>query len=195
MKNLLKNLLLALLFVISTNAFAGDEQFLLTVKDGKEKSVVFFIKAGQPVDVRIFAANGELLFEEAVSAVEARRRVYNLNDFPNGEYIIKVENESQTSIYDVSIKDDKTFVSKAVVKDKFKPVLSKNDKVVSLKFGNTQGPIEVKIFDEHNTELFTKIYNAKSNLNAKFFVGKTDSKELTFVVRADDQEYIQTFIL
>jgi hypothetical protein len=43
--------------------------------------------------------------------------------------------------------------------------------------------------------LYSNVFLDKSKLSKKFNIGKTDAKELTFIVRFKDQEFIKTVSL
>ncbi len=57
------------------------------------------------------------------------------------------------------------------------------------------GEVEVKILNEYNEELYTKVFAAKTKLVKKFNVDKTDAKELTFIVKSKNQEFVKTIQL
>jgi hypothetical protein len=193
MKNLLKTSLLAILFAVSANAYAYDDEISLTVKEGKEKSVVFFVNGAQHADLTIYSATEEILFEEKIISETSRTRVYNLNDFPAGNYTVKLETENKIITYKVAIANGKTSISTATTMAKFRPVLLKENQTIQLDLENTEKlPVEVRVVDEHNGELYSRVYEGKSKLSTKFYVGKTDARELTFIIKSNNQEFIKT---
>lgn len=193
MKNLLKNSLVLAILLISSGAFAEDGNFSIKVKNENEKSIVFLISEPQNVNLSIYSLNDGVIYEQNINAVKPLTKVYNLEAFPDGNYIVKLVNSSKLIEYQVSILKGKTLISEEIVTEFFKPVLSKDNDTVTLDIKHTpSGPIEVKVFNEYNEELYAKVFTNNAKSLKKFNVGQTDAKELTFVVRYKDQEFIET---
>ncbi|TKC05567.1 hypothetical protein FA048_17745 [Pedobacter polaris] len=193
MKNLLKTSLLAVILLTSTVAFANYDDFSLKVKNGDEKSIVFLIEEAQDVNLSIHSLYDGVIYEQKIHAVRPLTKVYNLEAFPDGNYTVKIENDKKLIEYQVTIENGKTLVSDAVITEFFKPVLTKENNVITLNMDNApSGPIEVKILNEYNEELYAKVFASKAKFMKKFNTEKSEAKELTFIVRAKDQEFIET---
>ena len=193
MKNLLKHgLVLAILFVSSV-AFADEANISIKAKENTQKSIVFYLDQAQKVNLSIYSLNDGLIYEQNIVSDKPLTKVYNLEAFPDGSYIVKLENTAKLIEYQVNILKGKTLVSEPVVTEYFKPVLVKNSDTVTLDLKNVpHGPIEIKIFNEYNEELFAKSFASKLIAAKKFNIGQTNAKELTFIVRSKNEEFIET---
>jgi hypothetical protein len=191
MKNLLKISLLAVMVFVSAHAYAYDDTFSIKVKGSNEKSVVFYISEAQDVALSIYSADKELLYSQKIHAVKSVAKTYNLEAFLDGTYFIKLETDKKITAYEVRIQNGKTTVEKPFVINK--PILTKENDVIIMRMENSDNStFEVKVLNEHNDELYSKIFADKSKLSTKFDIAQTDAKELTFIVKYKDQEFIQT---
>lgn len=193
MKTLLRiSLVLTLLFT-GIGAHAEDETFALKVKNNSEKSVTFYVTQAQDIDFAIYNSVSDVVYRQTIHAEKPAARTYNLEAFPDGSYVFKLETNLQVTEYEVVIADGKTSISKPVRTEKLKPSIKKENSMVTFSMDNIgNGPVEVKILNEYNEQLYSKVFVDKSKLTKKFNVGQTDAKELTFVVRYKDQEYVET---
>ncbi len=193
MKNLLKLSLLAVLTFISVGVYAYDDAFSLKVKANNQKSIMFFIKEAQDVDFSIYGSDNEILYKQKIHAVQPLARTYNLDAFPDGSYLLKLETDLKITEYNIQIENGKTMISEPKIKEKSRLTLVKEKAIVKLDIENVSGgPVELKIINEYNDEMYSKVYTDKSKLNKKFNIGQTDAKQLTFILRFDDQEFVQT---
>lgn len=196
MKNFLKIGLLAGILLTSSVAFADEDNLSLKADAKTEKSLVFFISEAQDINITIYGANDELLYDQKIRASKPSTKIYNLEEFPDGNYTVKLENETKLIEYKVTIENGKTVVSAPATIELFKPVLVKDKETITLNMENTpNGEVEVKILNEYNEELYAKVFAAKSKLVKKFNIDKTDAKELTFVVKSKNQEFVKTIQL
>ena len=193
MKNLLKIGLLAVLSLISSVSFANGEEFTLKVKNSSEKMISFFMGEGQDVNLTISGSDEEVIFEQKIHSQQAITKTYNLADFPDGSYTLRLETTVQLAEYQVTIKEGKIVLSEPLVTATFKPVLTKGDGVISLDLENRpEGPIEVSIVNEYNDKVYSETFTSQAKVPTKFNVANIDNRELTFIVRAKNQEFIKT---
>ncbi|TCC86473.1 hypothetical protein EZ428_23695 [Pedobacter frigiditerrae] len=196
MKNFLKIGLLAGILLTSSAVFANEDNFSLKANAKTEKSIVFLISEAQDINITIYGTNDELLYDQKIHASKPSTKIYNLEEFPDGSYTVKLENETKLIEYKVTIENGKTVVSEPATIELFKPVLTKDKETIILNMENTpNGEVEVKILNEYNEELYTKVFAAKTKLVKKFNVDKTDAKELTFIVKSKNQEFVKTIQL
>lgn len=194
MKNL-KHILALALLLIATVSFAEDGNFSIKVKNEGEKSIVFLIDQAQDVNLSIYNLNDGIIYEQNIHALKPLTKVYNLEAFPDGNYIVKLESTSKLIEYQVTILKGKTLISEAVETSFFKPVLTKGTDTITLDIKNSpKGPIEVKVFNEYNEELYAKEFTNTKSLK-KFNIANTDARELTFVVRSKNQEFVETIAI
>jgi hypothetical protein len=191
MKKLIQTSLLALLTFVSANVYAYDETFALKVKSNAQKSIMFYIS--EPLDVQFsIYGDDEIIYKQDIHAVEPIAKTYNLNAFPDGNYQLKLETDSKITEYKIKIQDGKTVVEEPTITEKFKPVLTKQNGIVTLNMGNTdKGEVEIRIVNEYNDQLYSKSFDS-AKLNKKFNISGTNAKELTFIVKFKNQEFIKT---
>ncbi|MNL58130.1 hypothetical protein D3C87_1817420 [compost metagenome] len=73
------------------------------------------------------------------------------------------------------------------------PVLTKMDDVLVLNVENApKGPIEVEILDQHNGQVFQRVFEGGSTLVKKFDIARGYARELTFIIRSADQVVTKT---
>lgn len=190
MKKFLKIRLIAALFLLSAGSYASEGDFSFRLKRVNEKSITFFIDKAQVVDVSIYGANDEVLYEQKVNAVKASNKTYDLNAFPDGNYTFKLVTESRSAEYKIQIKEGKAVVSNPLIVEMFKPVLTKDDRVITLSLENApKGPIEVSILGEYSDPLYSEVFEGDAKLVKKFNVARVDVSELTFIIKSKDQEF------
>jgi len=193
MKKFLKIGLIAALFFTATGVHANDDNFTLKVKGEKEKFIRFSVDKAEDINLSLIGADEEVLFEENIHASAFSSKVYDLNALPDGNYVLKVESELKLAKYTVTIKDGEALVSEPKVSNIFKPVYTKKDQVITLDLDNLdKNPIEVKVYNEYNDEVYNEVFKDKSQLTKKFNISKTDSKELTFVVTYKEESFVKT---
>lgn len=192
MKNFLKISLIAVLFFNSVGLYANEGDFSFKVKSVNEKSIGFFINEAQVVEVSLYGANNEVLYKQRIKAKTASNRIYDLNSFPDGNYIFKLETESKLAEYKVLIKDGETIVSDPVVVEKVVPLLTKENDVVTLNLGKgAKGPIVVQIYNDNSELVYDKTFEGAAQFVKRFNVARVDINELNFVIKFDNQEFTQ----
>ncbi|WP_316844274.1 hypothetical protein [Pedobacter psychrodurus] len=193
MKKFLKIGLIAALFFTATGVHANDDNFTLQVKGEKDKFIRFSVDKAEDVNLSLIGSDEEVLFEENIHASAASSKIYDLNALPDGNYVLKVESDVKLAKYTVTIKDGEALVSEPKISNVFKPVYTQDDKVVTLNLDNLdKNPIEVKVYNEYNDEVYNETFKDKAQLTKKFNISKTDSKELTFVVKFKDESFVKT---
>jgi polynucleotide 5'-kinase involved in rRNA processing len=193
MKKFLKIGLIAVSLFTATGVHANDDNFTLKVKGEKEKFIRFSVDKAEDVNLSLIGADDEVLFEENIHASAASSKIYDLNALPDGNYVLKVESELKVAKYTVTIKDGEALVSEPKVSNVFKPVYTQKDNVITLALDNLdKNPIEVKVYNEYNDEVYNEVFKDKAQLTKKFNISKTDSKELTFVVKFKDESFVKT---
>ena len=196
MKNFLKIGLVATILFTSLATYANDENLSLKVKSNDQKSITFLVKEAQDVDFSIYDSENELLYTQKIHTSAPVAKTYNLEAFPDGAYLVKLETDSQITEYQIKIENGKTTILTPVVTERMKPVLTKEKELITLNLENlSQGPVEVKILNERNDQLYSKIFNAKPKFTKTFNVGQSFAKELTFIVKSKNQEFIQTLAI
>lgn len=192
MKKFLNTSLIAALMLISSVAFANDG-FMVKVASEKEKTIRFFINETKDLNLTITGKDNEVLFEEKMHSAGSSTKTYNLNALPTGEYTMKVESDLEISKYSIIITGDKALLSNPVITTIYKPLITKNNNIVTLDLDHADKlPVAIQIFNENNDELYSEVFNNKSKLVKKYNIARTNAKSLTFVVNVNDQKFVKT---
>lgn len=193
MKNLLKISLIATILFTSVNTYANNDDLSLKVNSVERKTIRLSINETQDMKVTFYGLNDEILYEKKGHELSGSSKTYDLTDFPDGNYIMKLETGLKSVEYQINIENNKASLSTASNKEAFKPVLTKKDGVITLNLDYTnKAPVEIVIFDEFNNQLYTDIYNDSAKLVRKFNIGKALSSKLTFVITSKDQAFNST---
>lgn len=193
MKNFLKTGLMAVAFLTAFGASANEKDFSLKVKSEKGKTVSFSINEAKNINLAIYGKNNETLHEESIQSNGNVNRTYDLNAFPEGKYILEIETSSKLAQYEIRVNNGTAFISEKAINEIFKPVLIKENGMVTLNISKKDhNPIEVQILDENKTELYTAVYTDKFNFSKKFDTNHTPATRLTFIIKYNDQIFSET---
>jgi len=193
MKNFLKISLIVAVFLTALGASASEKDFSLKVKSEKGKTVSFSINDAKNINLSIYGKNNETLFDEKINSNGSFNRTYDLNAFPEGNYVLEVETDAKLAQYEIRISGGSAVISEKAITEVFKPVLTKGDGFVALNISNLdKSPIEVEVYDENNTELFSGTFTDKTSFSKKFDTKRTNADQLTFIVRYKDQNFYET---
>ncbi|RZL27833.1 MAG: hypothetical protein EOO96_21795 [Pedobacter sp.] len=196
MKILFKITLIVSLLLSNVVANAVEVSFLLKVKAGREKSIVFQNEKSQKFKLTVSSLEEGVLYENNMSVAAGAKTTYDLASFPNGNYSFKLQTATDLTTYDLVIKDGKVEVGEPVVTTFIKPEIVSNNGVVSFSLdGEKYQQLAVEIYNGYNQKLYSDVYKGKANLKKTFNIDKANGRELTFVVKADGQEYVKTLAL
>nr|WP_068893102.1 hypothetical protein [Pedobacter panaciterrae] len=192
MKNFIKISLIAVLLINSVGLYASEGGFSIKLKNVNEKSVTFFINETQVVEVSIYEANDEVVYRKKINALKGSTKTYDLNSLPDGSYRFELKTESNNVEYKVQLKDGKASVSDPLIVDVVRPVLTKENGIVTLNFENApEGPVEIQILDRYNDAVYERVFEGDAKFVKKFDVAR-DLKELTFIIRSANQVITKT---
>jgi len=194
MKNLLKIALSALLLLNSLVVLAKDDNFSLKVTTNDKKAVVFLFNSGQNYHLTFLDEDFAVIYQEDVNVLRPLSKTYNLAAFPDGDYTVKVDDGNQLLTYKLTIANGKTMVAEPLVTKLIKPVIEKDKEIVAVDLSAVEANnIGIKIVDESRNELFNDVFYTKSI--KKFNIAHTSAKELTFIITANQQEFVKTIAL
>nr|WP_294783649.1 secretion protein [uncultured Flavobacterium sp.] len=132
MKKIAKlSLVAALLFTgISTYAIDGNGEFNLHVLKANGKLITFALNKLQKANLAIYDKDGTLIYSEVASGKEGILRTFNLEQFPEGTYILEVEDTMKKSKYEITI-DDHASLSRSAVSSVYKSGFGKSTSVAA----------------------------------------------------------------
>lgn len=172
---------------------ANDNEFLLKVKNEKQKTISFLMNNSKEFNFSIFSDSQDLLFEENFVGSKGLTKTYDLHSLPNGAYTIKVESGAQLVEYAVKIANDKALIAETKISKIQKPVFIKNEKIITLDYAVADKlPIEVSVYNERNDELYSQVFKDRSKILKKFNISKADGDSLTFVVKHNNESFTKT---
>lgn len=196
MKNLFRFSLVILSVLMVNVAKADDMELLVKVAKENNKWVSFITNESQNIDLTLYSATDEVLYEQRLKTVGNKFKTYDLSALPVGLYTLKMESSSKTVTYQINITADSAVVAVPVIKVFKKPSLAKENNLVTLNLnGVAEGEVQVDIYNEFNEKLHEDVYTSESKVIKKYDVSKTPSRQLTFVVRTANQEFSETIKL
>jgi|GEM_PF-2429329 len=196
MKNLFRFSLVILSVLMVNVAKADDMELLVKVAKENNKWVSFITNESQNIDLTLYSATDEVLYEQRLKTVGNKFKTYDLSALPEGLYTLKMESPLKTVTYQINITADSAIVAVPVVKLFKKPSLAKEKDVVTLNLnGVAEGEVQVDIYNEFNEKLHEDIYASEAKVIKKYDVSKTPSRQLTFVIRTGNQEFSETIKL
>lgn len=192
MKNLMKISLIIVVFFTAFGASANEKDFSLKVKSEKGKTVSFSIEA-KNVSLSIYGKDSETLFGEKLNVDGIVNRTYDLNAFPEGNYILEVESSAKLAQYTINISGNTASISEVAIAEVFKPAFTNENGIISLNMTNSDKvAVEVSVLDENNNELYTEVFTDKTAISKRFDTNQTLASKLTFVVKYKNQMFTET---
>jgi len=122
MKNILKlSLVCAVLFTgMSTYAIDGNEDFNLHVLKENGKLVTFALNQVKKAKLTIYDKDGSVLYYENATGKDGILRTFNFQEFPEGTYILEVEDSVKKVRHEITITDETTVLSSKAVSSVYK---------------------------------------------------------------------------
>lgn len=196
MKKFFQISLAVLALFTASVAHADDMDILVKVAKENSKWVSFITNDAQRIDLTLYAANEEVIYEQQLKTVSNKFKTYDLSALPEGNYTLKMESIAKITTYNILITDENAIISKPSVVEIKRPVLTKKDDIITLDLnGVANGAVEVTIYNEYSEKLHEDAFADESKTVKKFDVSKTIAKELTFVVKSGNQQYSETIKL
>lgn len=193
MKNVVKFGLALAVFLTAFGVRANDADFSVSVRSGLGKLINFSIN-NTKAHVSITGKDGEVLFEENIKAKDGKiNRTYDLNAFPVGSYFLEAENGAKVARYEIKIDEKAASVSEKAVAEVLKPVITAKDGIVTVNIKEAaKTPVEIKLYDENNAELYSEIVTKGSNITKRFDTKNIKADKFTVVAKYNDKMFVET---
>lgn len=120
MRTIKKLSLVVALALASLNTYAIDGDFLLNVKKGKGSTISFSVNGKQKVTVSIYDLDHNILFSEIATGDKGISKIYNLEQFPDGKYILVVENNLKTVSHEIVVSKNQTVLERKAIVEAYK---------------------------------------------------------------------------
>ena len=115
------SLVCAVLFSgISTYAIEGNGDFALHVLKGNGKLVTFALNNVKKASLTIYDKEGSVIYYENASGTNGILRTFNLKEFPEGKYILEVDDNVKKVRHEIIIADDSSILSKNAISSVYK---------------------------------------------------------------------------
>ena len=193
MKNVTK-FALALVVFFSTIAMRANDDFSVRVKSGAGKQISFTINDTKNVHISIFSKDGVEVFDENIKSKDGKiSRSYDLNALPNGTYYLETETKTRVDRREITLSGTTATVSEKTLTETYKPVMFSKDGLVTVSILNSdKTPVEIKMFDENNNELYSETVTGEQSLAKRFDINKTTAKKITFVMSYNNKTFVET---
>ena len=190
------NLLVALLTVISTTAFATGNKSTGTdenadskviVMKGKEPGTVKLLYADKTpklVRVKIFDEKNHLIHHDLIRNRRGFLRTYDLSHLERSNYLFKISDKTGSVTKQVQnyqpLEEQIAEVAVRRLKDK---------KKYNLIVVADQASIKVKIFDDHENLIYTETIDSERGFSKTYDLSLERSRKFTFLVNIDNKTY------
>ncbi len=194
MKKILKFSLVLVVALTAISAHAADVDFLLKVKKEQGKRITFAFNEVNKVALTIYDANDKLINSEELNSKGIINRTYDLNALPEGTYFLEAESEFKVARYEISVDGTIASLADSPVSVVYKPVFVNKNGLISLSILNLdKSPVEIKIYDADNTEVYKSAVLTDQNVSKFFNINETELKNYTFVMSYDDKVFTESF--
>lgn len=191
MKNAMKFGLALVAFLTAFTMHANDANFSVSVKSGKVIS--FTLNETKNVHVSITGKEGATLFNEVLKSKEGKiTRTYDLAALPSGTYYLETETAAKVSRHEITIDDTTATVASKTVSEIYKPVLTKKDGFVSVSILNNEKlPVELKLYDSNNNELYSETIKGQQTLSKTFDIRASSAQNFTLVTSYNNKTFVE----
>ena len=133
MKTILKFSLAILAVMIATGAHAIGGDFLVNVKKGTGKEILFSVNEIQKATVTIYDEHHNVIYSETATGKNGIVKAYSLEEFPQGVYFLEVETKLKKVTHEIIVSKDESVLSRKSVAEVYKGDLKiKNENVATV---------------------------------------------------------------
>jgi hypothetical protein len=142
----------------------------------------------------IYDADDKLIHSESVNSKKDFNRTYDLKAFPEGTYFLVAESDSKISKYKISVVGETASLATSAISEVYKPMFKEEKGLVSLSIFNLdKSPVNIKIYDEDDNEVYESEVLLDQNINKIFDIKNIKSEKYTFVMAYADKTFTKTF--
>ena len=191
MKNVMKFGLALVVFFTAFTMHANDGNFSVSVKSGKVIS--FAINEAKSVHVTIFNSNGAEVFNETLKSKDGKIvRTYDLTALPAGNYIMETETAAKVSRHEINITGTTATVTGTTVAEVYKPVVNTKDGIITVNIlNNEKSPVEIKLYDENNNEVYRETVKGEQTLTKRFDIRSAKANNFTLVTKYNNKTFVE----
>ena len=131
MKTILKLSLVVLAAFTTMGSYAIDGDFLLHVKKGTGKHIIFSINEIQKAKVTIYDKDHVEIYSETVTGKDGISRIYSLEEFPDGDYTLEVETDLKKVTHEIAITHESPTLSRKSIAEVYKGELKRKSDIIA----------------------------------------------------------------
>jgi len=193
MKNVMKFAVALVAMFASVAMHANDNDFNVKAKEGAGKAISFSINDTKNVHVSLYSKEGSEIFNESLKSTNGKiSRTYDLNALPDGKYFLETETATKVARHEITISGKTATVSEAVVAEMFKPVVVTKNGIVTVSIlNNDKTPVDIKMYDEGNNEVYSNTFNTQT-VAKRFDINRSSAKKFTLVMTYNNKTFVET---
>lgn len=193
MKGLMKFGVALVAMFATLTMHAEDNDFLVRAKEGAGKAISFTITETKNVHVTLYAKDGSEIFDETVKSKNGKvDRTYDLNALPDGTYYLETETATKVARHEIVISGKKASVAEQAVSELAKPIVTTKDGIVTVQVAkNDKTPVEIKVYDESNNELYNETFEGEK-IAKRFNISKSTANKFTLVIGYNNKMFVET---
>ncbi|WP_040005723.1 hypothetical protein [Fibrisoma limi] len=158
------------------------------VVKSEQKKVRLHTEAGQPIDVALIDADGNVLYQGLVSSAKSKDLTLNLNSLPDGQYFLTASTNNWWMSQGLTIQANAVNVDERKLKQIEQPQITtyaKNKVQVVVPATNVEDA-NVAIFDAQNVPVLTETLNGTIR---RYDLSSLPEGSYTFVVGPSEKKF------
>lgn len=178
MKQLIKNSLLVIMFIMSLSTFASGASPYVKVKSYDAKKFVVIIKSANPTDLQISLKdnnNYQIYSERHANLKDGYAKKFDVADLPDGSYFLEIENEQKIDVYSIEIAEGQLNIENDSRVAIFKPqVFQKGNMVDIAMLKYLDVPMTFSIINNTNDIVYEDTLADSQSVNKRYDMSKLD---------------------
>ena len=178
---------------IALNATAADETYSLYVsKSSESKKIVLRLDNmfADKVACTIYSDLGATIFKDEIYTAEKTAKQYDLNQLPEGNYIIEIIDLMKVEKLKLTITKESVEFENTEAEITYKPTVWMNeDKTVDFNLLSLGNNVKVSILNETRDEVFKKSYKKETTVSNRFDFSQLPKGTYTMVVMNGDETF------
>ncbi len=124
------SLVIAVLFSgINTYAIDGNEDYILHIIKENGNEVTFGLENATQAKLMIYDQDGTILYSENASGKDGILKRITFEDFPEGTYILKIEDKAKITKHEITVTYNKVVLSPKAISSVYKAGSAENTSV------------------------------------------------------------------
>ena len=178
----------ALMFVAATGS-AKDTKLNITANAEKSVTIEMDMQSAKQY-LSIVDKDGVTFYTENIENANAYSKKFDLQNLPDGNYFLKVENDLKETVFAISISESKISIINR--KENVKPIFRKDGKKVYLNLLNLEKKdVRITIFDSDSRIVFNETVTDTALIEKAFNFEKAFEDRYTVVVKNNEDTFYE----